>query len=116
MHIAELIALAKVRSGKTQTVMAQEMGHKVKTRISQIGSGRLKADASEIVYLAEAAKMPPIKVLAEIESERHPELAKIWTMILQKGEMALIKYRDMFYPSKNSIFIERRSAPRQANA
>ncbi len=84
MDIAELIALAKVRSGKTQKEMAEEMGHKVKTRISKLGTGRLKADASEIIYLAEAAKMPPIDVLAQIESERHPELAQVWQSLIKK--------------------------------
>ena len=82
MQIAELIALAKVRSGKTQKEMAEEMGHKVPTRISKLGTGRLSADASEIVYLASAAKMDPIRVLAEVESERHPELANIWRQTL----------------------------------
>lgn len=78
MRIAELIALAKVRSGKTQIVMAEEMGHGTKHRLSNLASGRLYADASEIIYLAENANLPPIKTLAEIESERHPNLAHVW--------------------------------------
>lgn len=84
MDIAELIALAKVRSGKTQKVMAEEMGHKVKTRISKLGTGRLSADASEIIYLAQAAQMQPIEVLADIESQRHPELAAVWKQTLER--------------------------------
>lgn len=78
MQIAELIALAAIRSGKQRQALADEMGHSDKTRISKIASGRLKADASEIVYLAEAANLPPIQTLADIESERHPELAFVW--------------------------------------
>lgn len=78
MRIAELIALAKVRSGKTQIVLAEEMGHGSKHRLTHLAAGRLYADASEIVYLAEEANLPPIKTLAEIESERHPNLAHVW--------------------------------------
>lgn len=81
MQIAELIALAKVRSGKQQQTLADEMGHNNHTRISKIARGVLQPDASEIVYLAEAANMDPIKVLAQVESERHPELAAVWKRI-----------------------------------
>jgi|GEM_PF-2079497 len=84
MNIAELIAIASVRSEKKKGVLGEEMGHSDETRISKLASGRLKANASEIVYLAEAAKMPPIDVLAAIESERHPELAKVWQSVLTK--------------------------------
>ena len=78
MPIDELIALASIRSGKKKKALAAEMGHADETRLSKLASGRLKADASEIVFLAAAAKLDPIKVLAEIESERHPELAGVW--------------------------------------
>ena len=91
MDIAELIALAKIRSGKTQKEMAQEMGYSHPNYVSKIATGAKAPDASEILYFAEAAKMQPIQVLAEIESKRRPELAKFWQMILQKSEMALIK-------------------------
>lgn len=82
MSIAELIALAAVRSGKRQKAMAEEMGHSDSTRLSKLSSGRLSADASEIVYLAEAAELPPIETLARIESERHPELAQVWEKVM----------------------------------
>ena len=78
MDIAELIALASIRSGKKKQDLGSEMGHADKSRISKIAAGRLKADASEIVYLAEAAQLPPIQTLADIESARHPELAFVW--------------------------------------
>lgn len=81
MQMAELVALAKIRSGKQQQTLADEMGHNNHTRISKIAKGAAQPDASEIVYLAEAAKMDPIKVLAEFESERHPELAAVWKRI-----------------------------------
>jgi len=84
MLLKELIAIAKVRSGKTQEAMAEEMGHSGKSRLSNIAAGKLKADASEIIYLAQAAKMEPISVLAEIESERHPELAAVWRTTLDR--------------------------------
>lgn len=89
MMIKELIAIAKVRSGKTQDAMANEMGHTGKSRLSNIAAGKLKADASEIVYLAQAAKMEPISVLAEIESERHPELASVWKTTLARMQTGL---------------------------
>lgn len=116
MNISELIALAKVRSGKSQKVMAEEMGYSNPNQVSKIATGVKAPDASEIIYFAEAANMPPIKVLAEIESERHPELAKIWEMILAKGGTSLTKYRDMVFYSQNVFFTDRRNAPRQANA
>lgn len=84
MNVSELIALAKVRSHKSQKELAAEMGHKSPHRISRIGTGQLEADASEIVYLATAAQMQPIEVLADIESQRHPELAQIWRATLDK--------------------------------
>lgn len=84
MQIAELIALAKVRSGKSQKAMSEEMGHPHAKRISKISNGQLEADASEIIYLAQAAGMPEIKVLAEIESDRHPELAAAWKKTLER--------------------------------
>jgi transcriptional regulator with XRE-family HTH domain len=78
MKIAELIALAKVRSGKSQKDMAHDMGYSHPQQLSKIAAGVKAPDASEIIYLATAAQMEPIKVLAEIESERHPELAFVW--------------------------------------
>lgn len=78
MQIAELIALAKVRSGKSQKEMAQEMGYTHPNFVSKIATGVKAADASEIIYLAQAANMEPIEVLADFESERHPELAAVW--------------------------------------
>lgn len=76
--VAELIAIAKIRSGKSQVQLAEEMGHADRTRLSKIASGRLKADASEIVYLAKEAKVDPIDKLAQIEGERNPVLANVW--------------------------------------
>lgn len=84
MNVQELIALAKIRSKKSQKELAAEMGHKSPHRISRIGTGQLEADASEIVYLAEAAHMQPIEVLADIESQRHPELAQVWKATLDR--------------------------------
>lgn len=81
MQIAELIALAAVRSGKKRQELGAEMGHNDKHRISKLATERLKADASEIVFLAMAAKMNPIEVLAEVETERHPELSQVWQRV-----------------------------------
>ncbi len=87
MQIAELVALASIRTGKQKKDMAAEMGHKHHTRLSKIATGHLQADASEIVYLAEAANMDPIRVLAEVESERHPELAQVWKRITKVAKL-----------------------------
>ena len=80
----ELVALAKARSGKSQQEMANDMGHNGHTRLSKIAKGQLEPDASEIVYLASAANMEPIEVLADIESIRHPELAMVWESLKKK--------------------------------
>lgn len=84
MNIAELIALAKVRSGKTQKEMAEEMGYSNPQQVSKIATGIKAADASEIIYFAQAANMPPIEVLAAIESQRHPALAEVWRTTLER--------------------------------
>jgi hypothetical protein len=90
MTIAELIAIASVRSGKKQKELAEEMGHKDATRLSKLSTGRLAADASEIIYLAQNAKLPPVETLAEFETERRPELAGVWASLMsdaaKKGE------------------------------
>jgi hypothetical protein len=78
MEIKELIALASVRSGKKKGELGREMGHTQEARMSLIATGRLKASTSEIAYLATMAKMNPIEVIAEIESQREPTLAKMW--------------------------------------
>lgn len=84
MHIAELIAMAKIRSGKTQKEMAADMGYSHPQQVSKLAAGIKAADASEILYLAEAAKMEPIEVLAEFESQRHPQLAEVWRTTIQR--------------------------------
>lgn len=81
MEIAELIALAKIRSGKSQKEMAADMGYTHAAQVSKIASGIKAPDASEIIYFATAAKMEPFKVLAEMESQRHPALATMWKSI-----------------------------------
>lgn len=81
MSIAELIALAKVRSGKSQKEMAEEMGLTNPNVISKIAGGIREANASEIVFLAMAARMDPIEVLAEVETEKHPELKQVWERV-----------------------------------
>jgi DNA-binding CsgD family transcriptional regulator len=39
MSLAELIALASLRSGKRQKSLAEEMGHSDRTKLSKISSG-----------------------------------------------------------------------------
>lgn len=81
MRVAELIAIAKVRSGKDQKVLAEEMGIDP-TRLSNINKGKAKATASEIVYLAQQAQTDALRALADIESEREPRFAMAWNHAL----------------------------------
>ena len=88
MDTRELIALAAIRSGKKKFELGAEMGHSSKTRISDLSTGRLKPDASEIVYLAHQAKLPELQTLAEIETQRNPALAAIWKQLLSGAQTA----------------------------
>lgn len=81
MNMAELIALASVRSGKSKGELAKKLGHKDQTRLSKLGVGALEPKASEIVVLAEDANLDPVKTLAEIEAQMHPEFQAIWNKI-----------------------------------
>lgn len=81
MLISELIALAKVRSGKTMVKMSEEMGHNGHTRLTQINKGKLEPNTSELRYLAILANQDPQQVIAAYEKERHPALAWIWNGI-----------------------------------
>ncbi|GKT00009.1 hypothetical protein AVKW3434_11490 [Acidovorax sp. SUPP3434] len=81
MKIAELIAVAKIRSGKEQQQIAAEMGISA-SRLSNIAKGKNQATASEIVFLANEAKTNAVQALADIESEREPRLAGAWKYAL----------------------------------
>ena len=86
MKIAELLAIAKIRSGKEQQEMAAEMGIDA-SRLTNIGKGKLKANASEIAYLAHLAKTDPLRAIAEIESEREPRFAPMWANLLHVAKL-----------------------------
>lgn len=81
MKIAELIAIAKIRSGKEQQQLAKEMGISA-SRLSNIAKGKNQATASEIVYLANEAKTDAVRALADIEMEREPRFAAAWNYVL----------------------------------
>lgn len=81
MDMAELIALATVRSGMSRGEMARELHHKDQSRLSKVAAGGLEPKAYEIVYLAEKANLNPVKTLADIESKMHPEFASIWDRV-----------------------------------
>lgn len=85
MTISELVALAAVRSKKTQREMAAEMGHNGATRLSRIAKGFLTPEADEIVYLAMEAHVPPVETLAEIAAAKNPKLAGIWLKLTGAG-------------------------------
>jgi DNA-binding CsgD family transcriptional regulator len=83
MTMAELIALATVRSGKSKGEIARELGYQHQTKISRLANGEVRPNASEIVYLAEIANLPPLETLAEFESAANPHLAQAWKQALK---------------------------------
>ena len=86
MRIAELIAIAKIRSGKEQQQMAVEMGITA-SRLSAVAKGKLQPSASEIAYLAQQAHTDPLRAIADIESEREPKFAPIWESLLNISKL-----------------------------
>ena len=86
MRIAELIAIAKIRSGKEQQQMAVEMGITA-SRLSAVAKGKLQPSASEIAYLAQQAHTDPLRAIADIESEREPKFAPIWASLLNISKL-----------------------------
>jgi len=76
--------LQKSEAEKVKKEMAAEMGYSHPQQVSKLASGVKAPDASEIIYLAKAAQMQPIKVLADFESERHPELAHVWQEVASR--------------------------------
>ncbi len=82
MRITELIAIAKIRSGKEQQALAAEMQISP-SRLTNLAKGKLQPTASEIVYLAQQAQTEPIAVLADIEAERAPHFAATWKSVAQ---------------------------------
>lgn len=90
MNMGELIALATVRSGKSKGELARELGYEHQSKLTRLGAGQKAPNASEIVYLAEVAKLPPLETLADIEIQAHPELASAWKRAL-KGAGSSIK-------------------------
>lgn len=81
MNMAELIALATVRSGMSRGDLARLLGHKDQSRLSKLAAGALEPKATEIVTLAEKAQLDPMKTLGQIESEMHPEFADVWARV-----------------------------------
>jgi transcriptional regulator with XRE-family HTH domain len=81
MRTAELIAIAKIRSGKEQQQMAAEMGISA-SRLSAVAKGKLQPNASEVAYLAQQAQTDPLRAIADIETEREPKFAPIWQRLL----------------------------------
>lgn len=86
MKIAELLAIAKIRSGKEQQEIAADMGIDP-SRLTNIGKGKLKPNASEVAYLAQLAKTDPLRAIAEVESEREPKFAHMWANLLKVAEL-----------------------------
>lgn len=86
MRIAELIAIAKIRSGKEQQQMATEMGITA-SRLSAVAKGKLQPSASEVAYLAQQAQTDPLRAIADIESEREPKFAPIWANLLNVSKL-----------------------------
>lgn len=77
MNIKDLIDAAKNKSGLQLGQIAEEM-HVPQARISEWKKGKYRPAASQIIYLADKAQLPAIEVLAEFETETHPEMAGFW--------------------------------------
>ena len=77
MDIKNLIETAKAKSGLQLGAMANDMQIS-QVRISEWKKGKYKPGPSQIIYLAEKAQLPAIEVLAELETEQHPEMASFW--------------------------------------
>lgn len=77
MNIKDLIEQAKSVSGLQLGQMAEEL-HINQARISEWKKGKYLPGPSQIIYLADRAKLPAIEVLAELETETCPELADFW--------------------------------------
>lgn len=67
MDMNELVAIAKVRSGKNLKTMAKEMGHRHATRISKLSLKQAQPTPRELAYIANQARMPLDFVFQEIE-------------------------------------------------
>lgn len=76
MNISELIDAAKKGKGSLGAV-AEGLGMH-QSRLSDWRAGRRKPEASEIAYLADAAGLPIVSTLADIEAQLHPEYAGLW--------------------------------------
>jgi ribosome-binding protein aMBF1 (putative translation factor) len=74
---ANLIELAKIKSGKQLQEMAEEL-HIDKTRISKLKSGRLSFNITEGFYFSKLAGIPFEEVARELEQKRDPETAVVW--------------------------------------
>ena len=77
MLVKTLIDVAKMRSLKSQSKMAEELDvpH---TRISEWKKGKCMPGSSEIAYFALEAGLDVMDTIAAIESEKKPALSRVW--------------------------------------
>jgi len=77
INTANLIELAKIKSGKQLQEMAEEL-HIDKTRISRLKTGRLALSLTEGFYFSRLAGIPFEEVARELEQKRDPETSQVW--------------------------------------
>lgn len=77
MNIKELIDAAVKNSGTAQSDLAKELDL-APARISEIKSGKRKADTNEMAFFADKAGLAVMETIAEIEAEQNPRYAQIW--------------------------------------
>lgn len=77
MDIKNLIDTAQKVSGQKLGQIANEM-QIPQTRISEWKKGKYNPGASQIVFLAEKARLNAIETLAEFEAEINPQFAALW--------------------------------------
>ena len=81
MNVKELIDAAVKNSGTGQSELAKELDL-APARISELKSGKRKADASEIAFFAEKAGLPVLQTVAQIQGGFDPRFAPIWARAL----------------------------------
>jgi transcriptional regulator with XRE-family HTH domain len=103
MDIAELIDLAKARTGSVNA-----LGEALQVDPSYVAhwkAGRRRPDASHIASLAEAAGLPILETVAEIESQLSGHHAHIWRAALGKLRAAGVAATVIFTLAISSLLM-----------
>lgn len=81
MNVAELIDLAKKRSGMTLGQMATELEIR-QDRITEWKKGQFKPEAGVLAYFADKAGLDVAETVMEVEQTLDPRFSHIWAKAL----------------------------------